>query len=55
MLKRRLNTYLAILVLTIFGAGAAMIIVKVSNTQSFDGSNQSLDAAISQLNIKKGR
>ncbi len=42
-MKKRANTYLAVLIITIFGAGAALIIIKVANKNQYQvvqGSNE---------------
>ena len=49
MNKHKVNTYLATLIITIAGAAAAMVIVKVSNRNTNDVVRVSSEASYSKL------
>ncbi len=56
-MKKRANAYLATLIITIFGAGAALIIIKVANKNQYQvvqGSNEANYAQL-QNSILKSR
>ncbi len=55
MLQRRINTYLGVLCITVVGAAAAFLIMKISALQSFDGSNPDLNGALANLNMQAPR
>lgn len=53
---RKVNSFFGILIITIVGASAALVIEHIANTTSFDGYNGSDPlSTIGNLNIKSGQ
>jgi len=53
---RKVNSYFGILLITVVGAGAALVIEHIANTTNFDGYNGSDPlSTIGNLNIGQGQ